>query len=231
MAYDLRSATDPSTPKNYRELNELKLPRPERVKAVDKLYAVEVIEEDGDRVKIHYVGYEDRFDEWRQREELENWHDDDEHGGQQLETELYQPFDLHQELAYHIKSSLKGSRKDPVIRIEMPFDHLLFNGGLKCCGKLLRKSRGHDIYGLSHYADLRPLLGDRWHLRILNPRRDFCYVHLETVEYWLHKRKSIQEFDEEGHAIVSKKGGYILVFRFVRMDKVQSFLSSVLELE
>lgn len=60
MAYDLCSATDASTPKNYRELNELKLPRPEQVKAVDKLYTVEVIE-DGDRVKIHYVGYEDRL--------------------------------------------------------------------------------------------------------------------------------------------------------------------------
>ena len=170
MTYNLRSATDPSTSKNYRELNDMKLPRAERVKAMDKLYAVEVIEDDGDRVKIHYVGYEDRFDEWREKEEVEDWKDA-EHGGQQLETELYQPFSLHQELAYHIKSSLKGSRKDPVIRIEMPFDLLLFNGGLKCCGNLLRRSRGHDIYGLKRYAyaDLKPLLSDRWHLRILNP--------------------------------------------------------------
>ena len=182
MTYNLRSATDPSTSKNYRELNDMKLPRAERVKAMDKLYAVEVIEDDGDRVKIHYVGYEDRFDEWREKEEVEDWKDA-EHGGQQLETELYQPFSLHQELAYHIKSSLKGSRKDPVIRIEMPFDLLLFNGGLKCCGNLLRRSRGHDIYGLKRYAyaDLKPLLSDRWHLRILNPRRDFCYC---TFKQW-----------------------------------------------
>ena len=30
-----------------------------------------------------------------------------------------------------------------MIRIEMPFD-FPFNGGLNCCGNLLRKSRGHD---------------------------------------------------------------------------------------
>ena len=56
-------------------------------------------------------------------------------------------------------------------------------------------------------------------------------LHLQTVEYWIHKRKSIEEFDEEGHPMISQKGGYILVFRFVWMDKVQRFLSSVLELE
>ena len=62
MAYHLRSATKPSTCKNYCELNEIKLPRAQRVKTVDKLYAVEVVEEEGERVKIHYVGYDDRFD-------------------------------------------------------------------------------------------------------------------------------------------------------------------------
>ena len=43
---------------------------------------------------------------------------------------------------------------------------------------------------------------------------------IQTVEYWLHKRKSIEEFDEQGHAITSRKGGYVLVFKFVRVDKV-----------
>ena len=153
-----------------------------------------------------------------------------EHGGQQLKIEPYERFDLHQELAYKIKLGLKNSRKDPEIRIEMPFD-LAFNGGLKCCGRLLRKSMGHDIYGLDQYSNLKPLLGDCWHLRILNPRRDFCYVHIQTIKYWLHKRKSIEEFDEQGHAIISRKGGYVLVFKFVQANKVQRFLSSVLELK
>ena len=58
MAYHLQSATNPSTCKNCRELNEIKLPRAQRVhlKTVDKLYAVEVVKKEGERVKIHYVG-------------------------------------------------------------------------------------------------------------------------------------------------------------------------------
>ena len=34
------------------------------LKTVDKLYAVEVVKKEGERVKIHYVGYDDRLDEW-----------------------------------------------------------------------------------------------------------------------------------------------------------------------
>ena len=34
------------------------------LKTVDKLYAVEVVKKEGERVKIHYVGYDDRLHEW-----------------------------------------------------------------------------------------------------------------------------------------------------------------------
>ena len=54
---------------DYKELVTLKLPRS---RADDRcndstLYPVEVIEEDSvaGRVKIHYVGYSARYDEWR----------------------------------------------------------------------------------------------------------------------------------------------------------------------
>ena len=54
MAYSLRSATNPCK-KSYSEV--VKLPRAERVKpkTADQLYPIEVVEEDGDRVKVHYV--------------------------------------------------------------------------------------------------------------------------------------------------------------------------------
>ena len=35
----------------------------------DKLYPVEVVETDGSKVKIHYVGYADHHNEWREAEE------------------------------------------------------------------------------------------------------------------------------------------------------------------
>ena len=68
---------------------------------------MEVVEEAGERVKIHYIGYDDQFDEWQQKEEIKNVRDH--HGGQQLEIEPYGGVDLHQELAYQIKLGLKNN--------------------------------------------------------------------------------------------------------------------------
>ena len=36
----------------------------------DDLYAIEVIEEDAGRVKVHYVGYEESKDEWLDKDEI-----------------------------------------------------------------------------------------------------------------------------------------------------------------
>ena len=123
MAYYLRSSDCIETRKNYREVNIIKLPRAERVKN-DRLYPLEVIAKDGDRVKVHYIGYSSQYDEWRQSSELETLSP---RSGQQLEP--YQPFELHQELAYSIKLALVCSRKDPDVPTEMPFDLLLLTVG------------------------------------------------------------------------------------------------------
>ena len=145
--------------------------------------------------------------------------------GQQLEQ--YQPYNPHQELAYQIKLSLhSGNRREPEVRIELPFDWLLFEGGLKQCGRCLHKRSGHDVFTVHSHADLKPLLGDRWHIRILAENLDFCYVNIDTVQYYLHRRQAIKEFDMEGSAI-SMHGGYVLVFRFVRMDGVRRQLDAI----
>ena len=191
----------------------------------DRLYPLEVIAKDGDRVKVHYIGYSSQYDEWRQSSELETLSP---RSGQQLE--LYQPFELHQELAYSIKLALVGSRKDPDVRIEMPFDLLLFNGGLKQQGYSVHQGRGHEVMGIKTYIDLVPLLGKCWYIRILNPRKNFCYVNRETVQFWIHKRRDIEEYDEDGVPILHK-GGYNLVFKFARMDGVADDLATILQLQ
>ena len=62
MAYNLRR----ERPKvNYKALLEEKLPKVTggRVsRQADKLYPMEVVETDGSKVKIHYVGYADHHD-------------------------------------------------------------------------------------------------------------------------------------------------------------------------
>ena len=108
-----------------------------------------------------------------------------------------------------------GHRKAVDVRLDMPFDRLLFNGG----SSHSEQSWARDVR-IKHYSDLDSLLGKGWHMRALNPRLDFCYVNLETVQFYMHERKPLVEYDADG----TKKfnyGGTTLVFRFIRMDAVQ----------
>ena len=106
---------------------------------------------------------------------------------------------LYEELAFQIKAALhSGTRKDVDVRIDMPFDRLLFDGGLKRSGDFIRRSHNHDIFGIRRYADLDQLLGKGWHMRALNTRLDFCYANLQTVHFYLHKRRPLLEFTEDG---------------------------------
>ena len=217
MAYNLRN----SKRKNYKA--DVKLPRATRTTQatkVDELYPVEVIARDGDKVKIHYIGYGDEDDEWRDTAEIVET---------QPDVEPYVPFDVHRELGYQIALALNSKhRSEPEVRIELPFDKLLFEGGLKQYGKLLCKSRGHDVYTIERYSALIPLLGDKWHMRGLNERLNFCYVNLKTVQFHLHKRQNIEVFDSAGKRTIP--GGYVLVFKFVRMDGVKQDWDSVARL-
>ena len=111
-----------------------------------------------------------------------------------------------------------GMRHDPAVRIEMPYDTCLFAGGLQQVGEFVRTYRGHDVYTIKKYADLTPLLGENWHIRGLNSK-DFCYVKLETVQYHLHKRQQLQDFQLDAEP-VAETTGHTLVFKFVRMDGV-----------
>lgn len=58
--YNLREKT------NYQELNSVILPHPVRSHNSSKLYAITVVEGDGERVKAHYEGYDDKYDEWKE---------------------------------------------------------------------------------------------------------------------------------------------------------------------
>ena len=67
MAYNLRK----NPRKDYKQLADIQLPRPghPRVPA-DKLYKVNVVDSENDRVKIHFVGYREEYDEWRNKDDL-----------------------------------------------------------------------------------------------------------------------------------------------------------------
>ena len=58
--------------KDYRKLADIPLPRIRATKRVDKLYQLEIIEEDATngKVKVHYTGYGSDDDEWRDKEDI-----------------------------------------------------------------------------------------------------------------------------------------------------------------
>ena len=142
------------------------------------------------------------------------------------ELERYQPYNVYEELLWQIKNALT-TRRDIDVRIEMGFDAMLYQGGLKSLGYLKKRDRGHEVYGIKAYKDLVPLFGENWHIRIKNKQLDFCYAKLETVEFYLRRRAPIEEFTLSGDAITSTHGGHVLTFKFVRMDGVRRHLDSV----
>ena len=204
---------------NYRKLSDLKLPRAIKVKSDDRLYPVEVVDKEDHRVKIHYLGYDSSYDEWREQDDVvpltspaiaEN------------SQTLLHPFSLYAELGIKIKQALTCGRKEsPSIRIDMPFDVLMFNGGLKIAGVASRRIHGTQRYKINHFRDLNPLIGQHWHFRGLNINGDYGYVVLETVEFYLHSCRQLVEYfpPTSASASITEKStdiGYVLTFCFVR---------------
>ena len=58
--------------KNYRMLSDTPLPRAQTAKCQNKLYELEIVDEDesSGKVKVHYTGYGSEDDEWRDREDI-----------------------------------------------------------------------------------------------------------------------------------------------------------------
>ena len=93
--------------------------------------------------KVRYVGYSSKHDEWKDKSEIELAQCD------QVEDEvaaIYEPFSLYKDLCIKIKKVLSCNRTaSPNIKISMPFDLLLFNGGLKLSATPLKKNPGESI--------------------------------------------------------------------------------------
>ena len=190
---------------DYRALAEVHLPRqrPKKHAAKDGVYRISIVEEDEERsrVKVHYIGWPRRYDEWKQKSELIAIRDNDTPSDPDVARasapQLCQPtwFSLYYELGTKIKQSLYCGRKDsPSVCISMPFDKIQFEGGLKSCGIASRNVHGIQRYKVRHYRDLNHLLGSKWHFRGLNCNGDYGYVVLQTVEFYVYKRRPITEY-------------------------------------
>jgi len=52
---------------NYTELVNFRLPTTRQKRVKEKLYPVEIIEQQSDHVKVHYVGFDNCYNEWMEK--------------------------------------------------------------------------------------------------------------------------------------------------------------------
>ena len=107
--YNLRMGVS----QNYRLMSNLKIPRISRTQPQDKLYPVEVVERNGSQVRIHYVGYANSTDEWREQTDLvpTNSSTNGDNSSSSISKTVIQPYSLYNELGIKIKQSLLCVRK------------------------------------------------------------------------------------------------------------------------
>ena len=104
-----------------------------------KLYPIEVVETDGSRPRVHYVGYNNSNDEWYKHSELVtipvgSRSPNDNAGKVPAYNLPIQPFNLYNELRIKIKQALvcRTGKTSPSVVIDKGFDYLLFKGGYSC---------------------------------------------------------------------------------------------------
>ena len=83
---------------------------PKKQKKDNKLYDIEIVDEDGPNLKVHYVGYDEMYDEWKPRSQILIKKPEGDRTG-------YSPF---AELVSCIKKKLKAIHTDdPAVRIQV----------------------------------------------------------------------------------------------------------------
>lgn len=116
--------------RNYRQLSIVTIPRINRTRTQDKLYPVEVVERNGSQVKIHYIGYDNSTDEWRELTDLvhstnsgdTNNSKTTNNSSNNIDNTIIQPYSLYNELRIKIKQVLVcGRKQSPVVTIDIIF--------------------------------------------------------------------------------------------------------------
>ena len=89
------------------------------------------------------------------------------------------------------------------------------------------------MYTISHYNDLDELLGNQWHMRVLNINGAFSYAILSTVSFHLTRGRPLSEYEvvrnEDGtykfQEVFLEQNSY-LALNFVRGDGTKSDLNN-----
>ena len=96
-------------------------------------------------------------------------------------------------LACCIKQKLVPAKtEDPQVRTQVPFNNNSRELLKQHIVLLTTKHRGYEGYGIKDYKDLNELLGDQWHIRVVNVNGDFSYAMLQTIQFHAFYPKPLQ---------------------------------------
>ena len=138
-----------------------------------KLYRLKILKEDEANgvVKVGYIGYSDKYNEWRRLDDILTV----EEGEEEKENDClapsrlsYSKFCLFEELACQIKSLLISRRKsNPVCSVTMGFDLVHFKSLV--LRDIRNETKGENAYSLTSLLKLDDLLGKRWYITGADP--------------------------------------------------------------
>lgn len=219
----------PSTKAIEASLSNVRLPRPKKTETKNKLYDIQVVAENGTQEKVHYIGYDSKYDEWKPWSEIV--HTKPEFCSQDV---AYSPLT---EIVCCIKRRLLPSRSDdPDVRIQVPLDLATFKE-LQDKGIPQTKpgQAGTIVYSISQYSNLNDVFGEGWHFRVVNEVGDFSYVILKTFSFYLCKRRLLLQYEvrKDDDGTLHFQPAYIepsnsVVISFVRGDGNKKKLSEFL---
>ena len=184
--------------------------------STSKFYPLEVLDEKTENdiplVLVHYIGWDSRYDEWRQLGEVVNIPEEYIFSSPESTALLYL------QLGTQIKENLHVQRKtDSQVTLHIPLPKTAFESI-----QVLGEEDPKGWYHLRCLRDLDVLLGSHWDIRIVNENKDFAHVVSGTVMYKLLERQPLREYDSEGKPSFRHRG-FQLIFKFVR-DRGNSIL-------
>jgi len=164
------------------------------------LYLIEIKEIDpiNRQAKVHYVGYSDKYDEWK---------DLDDNGDSDLPIIKCESLFLLSEetlperitqfcykMSLQVKRALWSSRRNyPEVRFEIPLDSDVYEKAFRIVGisYSFKKITGRLI---CKNEEMDHLLGHKWNVRVKNKFGDCEFVAEGTFCFWMKLRPPLDDF-------------------------------------
>ncbi|XP_069102701.1 uncharacterized protein [Argopecten irradians] len=205
---------------NYRDLNRgPHIPRNRAtgpIKQANKLWTIDIVEEEENKAKIHYIGWSHKHDEWRLKEDITRT--------------LSQSSAVISQLKIQIKEQLYGaSRRDIYRVIRIPAGEEDFSK-IAPAGTIFKQTKTKTIYFINQRQCLERVLGTAWDYRVINKQGDNFFAKTNTVRFYLGFRKPLQEyllFPDHVEPITQDRGTN-LVFSFVVCNGNRSMFTCLL---